>query len=218
MAKKPNVNKLIKEILDSHNLEYLIRKIHYCWHNADEIKFQDNNLIDQQTNKFTLSKETKKNAAIENFIEKKVEVTPVWALSLEKQYQLMNRVSSLSDIARIFSYDVNQDIHINLLRFITRSAEWVNVVSIWNACADKCKCTQEQPPKEYFEVLINALYLYNLTLSDNKASLKSPVVGDVYDYNLQHEVAGGNKNITKVLLPALYSASNKIDKMALVIT
>jgi len=218
MTKKPNVNKVIKDILDSHNLEYLIKKIHYCWHNADEIKFQDNNLLDQQTSKSPLPKSTKNNTAIENFIEKKVEITPVWALSLEEQYQLMSRVSSLSDIARIFSYDANQDIHINLLRFITRSAEWINVVNIWNACADKCKRTQERPPKEYFELLSNALYLYNLTLSDNKASLKSPAVGDVYDYNLQHTISGGNKNITKVLLPALYSAFNKIDKTALVIT
>ena len=218
MAKKPNVNKVIKDILDSHNLEYLIKKIHYCWHNADEIKLQGNNLLDQQTNKFTPSKETKSCSATEKFIEKEVEVIPVWASSLEKQYQLMSRISSLSDIACIFSYDANQDIHINLLRFITRSAEWINVVNIWNACADQCKNTQEQPPKEYIEVLSNALYLYNLTLSDNKASLKSPVVGDIYDYNLHYKITGGNKNITKVLLPALYSASNKIDRMALVIT
>jgi len=218
MAKTPNINKVIKEILDGQNLEYLIKKIHYYWHSADEIKFSKNNLLDQKVNRTIPSKGIRSSATIEKPIESKTEVIPVWALSLEEQYQLMNRISSISDIACIFSYNASQDVHINLLRFITRSADWVNVVNIWNTCASQCKHTQEHVSKEYFEVLDNALYLYNLTLSDKKASLKSPAVGDIYDYNLHHEIAGGNKNITKVLLPALYSASNKIDKTALVIT
>ncbi len=211
MAKVPSINKVIKEIVDSSHLEYLIKKIHDYWHNADENNLQNTNLSNPKT---ILPTEIKNKP----LIEKEIEVTPSWALSLEQQYQLMIQISTLPDIVRIFAYDENQETHINLLRFIARSADWITVVDIWNTCADQCKRTQEQPLKEYFEVLSNALYLYNLTLSDNRARLKAPVVGDLYDYNLQNKAAGNNKNITKVLLPALYSASNKIDKMALVIT
>ena len=214
MTKTSIANKIIKDIADSPNLKYLIKNIHNYWHNADEKKYLNNI---SSTSKITPSTELDNSTVTDNFIEKEIEVTPVWAHSLKAQHQILEKIRNISDIADMFEYN-RENSELSILSFIVISSQWNTLVNIWQACADQCKHTKEQPPQEYLEVLNNALYLYNLTLSDNRASLKAPLVGDIYDYNLQNKVAGNNKNITKVLLPALYSASNKIDKTALVIT
>lgn len=214
MTKTSIANKIIKDILDSYHLEYLIKKVHDYWHNTDENKHLDNI---SSTPKITPSTELDNSTVTDNFIEKETEVIPVWARSLEDQHQILEKIRNISDIADIFEHN-RENTELSILSFIVMSSQWNTLVSIWQACADQCKHTKEQPPQEYLEVLNNALYLHNFTLLDNKASLKNPVVGETYDYKYHHQVSGCEKSITKVLLPALYASSNNLFKTALVIT
>lgn len=200
MAKKSIISRTIKIFVGSNN--------------TDESEHQNTIL---STQKITPSTELDNSIVTDNFIEKEIEVMPIWAFPLENQHQILEKIRNISDIADIFEYD-RENSELSILSFIVISSQWNTLVNIWQACADQCKRTQEQPPQEYLEVLNNALYLYNLTLSNSKASLKNPVVGETYNYNHHNQISGCEKSITKVLLPALYTASNNLCKTALVIT
>lgn len=213
-----DIDLVIKKISASSELVSLVSAISDAL-NESERNVSGNNINQKNIQKYQSDNimQSKTSISLSSFSEKKVETLPLWVDSLENQYQILEKIKHLSDIARIFGYDKENN-ELNMLSFIVISSQWNTLVDIWQACADQCKKNQEKPASEYCEILHNSLYLYNLTLSSNKASLKEPVLGEIYDYKLHYQLSGCEKSITKVLLPALYTASNELFKNALVIT
>lgn len=209
---------VIKKISASSELANLVSAISNAL-NESECNVSVNNINQKNNEKYKSddSIKIKTDISSNDFSEKKFEALPLWVHSLETQHQILEKIKNLSDIAPIFGYDKENN-ELNMLSFIVISSQWTTLVNIWQACADQCKKNQEKPADEYFEILNNSLYLYNLTLSNNKASLKEPVLGEIYDYKLHFQLSGCEKSITKVLLPALYTASNELFRNALVIT
>ena len=213
-----NIDLIIKKISASSELANLVCAINSAL-NESECNLSVSSINQTNIKKYESNSiiQNKTGTPLINISEEKVEILPLWISSLQAQYQILENIKRLPDIASIFGYS-KENQEIDMLSFIVISGQWNTLVDIWQACADQCKQTKEKLAEEYYEILDNSLYLYNLTLSNNKASLKKPVLGEVYDYKIHYQLAGHEKFITKILLPSLYTASNESFKNALVIT
>lgn len=135
-----------------------------------------------------------------------------WAKSLEAEHKFLKQVQShaqLSDILLPHGGD-------NVLQLIATAAQWNNVLRVWEVLANQVKNTQQKISETEQKILEHSINLYNFTLLNSKAELRVPQIEARYDYTIHHQVSGSGRSISQVLLPALYSADEKI-KPALVI-
>lgn len=161
--------------------------------------------------------EKKIEIPVEKIVEQKIEITPQWAIDLEEQYNYLKQLSHFPELLSILVQN-NKDQKNALLSFISCSSQWQNIVRIWDKLAEYCKSNHQEIDPDQFKFLENALFLYNLTLSNSRAELRSPKINDDFDFANHTQVAGLGNSISQILLPALYSASGEKVKSALVIT
>lgn len=147
--------------------------------------------------------------------EKKVEVTPKWAKSLEEYQRLLVTVQQhpvLSDV--LLPHVKSGD---ELVTLLANLAQWDKVERIWDELAAKAKQGQEISSAEQM-VLEASLHLYNRSLHDHQASLQMVQSGAAYNYNVQQSVDAKGSAITQLLLPGLISPAGKLVKKPLVRT
>lgn len=143
--------------------------------------------------------------------------SPLWFDGLQEQADYLKTVQQSSAIQEILNLKQETEGQ-TLLAFICCSAQWPNIIQLWEHYAEKCKATHQAATDAELGILENAIALYNLSLKNSKAQLLTPQIGENYDYTLHYQVSGSGDLIQDVLLPALYSASGEKIKSALILT
>lgn len=239
MAKLTDIDKLLEQLESSVMLKKLIQTIKRHWVGDAEQISNSSQKVDQQLQGIIAQKEiAEKEIAekvievpvekiiykdkiieipIEKIVEKKIEVTPTWALSLEEQKKYLHSLVQFPELQSIFNIEQYDDTT-KILAFISASSQWQNILRIWDKLAIECKNSQQELEVGKLNLLENAVFLYNLTLSNSQAQLKTPDLNTDYDYNIHNQISGVGGQIKLVLLPGVYSASGEKVKSALVIT
>ncbi len=138
-------------------------------------------------------------------------------MSLEEQKGHLDSLVQFPELQSIFNIEQYDDTT-KILAFISASSQWQNILRIWDKLAIECKSSQQELEAGKLKLLENAVFLYNLTLSNSQAQLKTPDLNTDYDYNIHNQISGVGDQIKLVLLPGVYSASGEKVKSALVIT
>lgn len=234
MAKFTDLDKVLEQIESSNMLKKLIQTIKRYWDGDSEQISQSSQKVDYQLQEIIAQKEIVEKiievpvekivykekvveVPIEKIVEKKIEVPPIWTLSLEEQKAYLDSLAQFPELQSIFNTD-QHDVTTKILAFISSSSQWQNIVRIWDKLAEQCKNSQQEPEPQKLKLLENAIYLYNLTLLNTKAELRLPILQMGYDYNVHNQIAGSGHHIKAVLLAGLYNASGEKVKSALVIT
>lgn len=147
--------------------------------------------------------------------EKKVEVTPKWAKSLEEYQRLLVTVQQhpvLSDV--LLPHVKGGD---ELVTLLANLAQWDNVERIWEELAAQAAQGRDIRTDEH-ELLAASLRLYNRTLRDHQASFSDVQVGEAYDYNVHRRINEKGSSIAQLLLPGLVNAGGQLCKRTLVRT
>ena len=234
MAKLTDIDKLLEQLESSVMLKKLIQTIKRHWVGDAEQISNSSQKVDQQLQGIIAQKEIVEKVIevpvekiiykdkiieipIEKIVEKKIEVTPTWALSLEEQKGYLDSLVQFPELQSIFNIEQYDDTT-KILAFISASSQWQNILRIWDKLAIECKNSQQELEVGKLKLLENAVFLYNLTLSNSQAQLKTPDLNTDYDYNIHNQISGVGGQIKLVLLPGVYSASGEKVKSALVIT
>lgn len=234
MAKLTDIDKLLEQLESSVMLKKLIQTIKRYWVGDAEQISNSSQKVDQQLQGIIAQKEIVEKVIevpvekiiykdkiieipIEKIVEKKIEVTPTWALSLEEQKGYLDSLVQFPELQSIFNIEQYDDTT-KILAFISASSQWQNILRIWDKLAIECKNSQQELEVGKLKLLENAVFLYNLTLSNSQAQLKTPDLNTDYDYNIHNQISGVGGQIKLVLLPGVYSASGEKVKSALVIT
>ncbi|NUF61706.1 MULTISPECIES: hypothetical protein [Acinetobacter] len=234
MAKLTDIDKLLEQLESSVMLKKLIQTIKCHWVGDAEQISNSSQKVDQQFQGIIAQKEIVEKVIevpvekiiykdkiieipIEKIVEKKIEVTPTWALSLEEQKGHLDSLVQFPELQSIFNIEQYDDTT-KILAFISASSQWQNILRIWDKLAIECKSSQQELEAGKLKLLENAVFLYNLTLSNSQAQLKTPDLNTDYDYNIHNQISGVGDQIKLVLLPGVYSASGEKVKSALVIT
>ncbi|WP_111859008.1 hypothetical protein [Acinetobacter sp. CFCC 10889] len=226
MAKLMDIDKLLEQLEDSVMLKKLIQTIKRHWVGDAEQISNSSQKVDQQLQGIITQKEivekvvkvpVEKIIYKDKIVEKSIEITPTWALSLEEQKGYLDFLVQFPELKSIFNIEQYDDAT-KILAFISASSQWQNIVRIWDKLAEQCKSSQQELEEGKLKLLENAIFLYNLTLLNTQAQLKTPDLNTDYDYNIHHQISGSGSQIKLVLLSGLYNASGEKIKSALVIT
>lgn len=147
-------------------------------------------------------------------IEKRIEVTPAWAKSLEKEFDFMQLVQQENQLSKILLPQGTSDV----LRLIALASQWSNLLRVWDAIAEQVKQNKQAASTAQLEILEHCLSLFNLTLTNNQATLNAPSLGASYDYEIHQKVAGSGGIINEILLAGIKNAAGETIKMPIVIT
>ena len=226
MAKLMDIDKLLEQLEDSVMLKKLIQTIKRHWVGDAEQISNSSQKVDQQLQGIITQKEIVEKAIEvpvekiiykDKIVEKNIEIIPTWALSLEEQKGYLDYLVQFPELQSIFNIEQYDDAT-KILAFISASSQWQNIVRIWDKLAEQCKSSQQELEEGKLKLLENAIFLYNLTLSNTQAQLKTPDLNTDYDYNIHNQISGSGSQIKLVLLSGLYNASGEKVKSALVIT
>ncbi|MFW1859943.1 hypothetical protein [Acinetobacter defluvii] len=226
MAKLMDIDKLLEQLEDSVMLKKLIQTIKRHWVGDAEQISNSSQKVDQQLQGIITQKEIVEKAIEvpvekiiykDKIVEKNIEIIPTWALSLEEQKGYLDYLVQFPELQSIFNIEQYDDAT-KILAFISASSQWQNIVRIWDKLAEQCKSSQQELETGKLKLLENAIFLYNLTLLNTQAQLKTPDLNTDYDYNIHNQISGSGSQIKLVLLSGLYNASGEKVKSALVIT
>jgi len=137
-----------------------------------------------------------------------------WAEKLEPEFNFLQQVKAHPEIAKILLPDDNN----NVLQLIAIAAQWSNVLRVWDALATQVKDNQQPISVIEQQILSHSLALYNLTLQSSQATLKTPEIGEGYDFDIHQKVSGSGGTIDQVLLAGLYNAADTKARSAVVST
>ena len=221
-----DIDKLLEQLEDGVMLKKLIQTIKRHWVGDAEQISNSSQKVDQQLQGIITQKEIVEKAIEvpvekiiykDKIVEKNIEITPTWALSLEEQKGYLDFLVQFPELKSIFNIEQYDDAT-KILAFISASSQWQNIVRIWDTLAEQCKSSQQELEEGKLKLLENAIFLYNLTLLNTQAQLKTPDLNTDYDYNIHNQISGSGSQIKLVLLSGLYNASGEKVKSALVIT
>ena len=221
-----DIDKLLEQLEDGVMLKKLIQTIKRHWVGDAEQISNSSQKVDQQLQGIITQKEIVEKAIEvpvekiiykDKIVEKNIEITPTWALSLEEQKGYLDFLVQFPELKSIFNIEQYDDAT-KILAFISASSQWQNIVRIWDKLAEQCKSSQQELEEGKLKLLENAIFLYNLTLLNTQAQLKTPDLNTDYDYNIHNQISGSGSQIKLVLLSGLYNASGEKVKSALVIT
>jgi hypothetical protein len=167
------------------------------------------------------STENREPQIIEKIVEKEVIVEkklidPIRE-NMKVELELLNIIQQDNELQKNWLLNSENEGQ-QLVKINALLSQWQQIEMLWDMLANRCKEHKRGLSENETRLLNGALSIYNITLNQHKAELRSIEVNTPYNYEKhQRGIATGDRVIAQ-WLPTLVNAAGEVTRLALVET